>query len=235
MKEISWIVAFSAGLFSFLSPCVLPMIPAYVSYLTGAGLTELTSGKSKLTVLYKSIGFILGFSLVFVIMGASISSLGQLLSAYQGIFRRAGGILIIVFGIHTAGIFKIKLFYSEKRWFPENIHSKNLGSLFLGMAFAAGWTPCVGPILSSILIYAGSMNTVSTGILLLVFYSLGLAIPFILTALAIESFTKYFKRYSRFLPAISTISGILLIIFGILIFFNKLAVISGYFNFLPSF
>lgn len=235
MNDISIIVAFSAGLLSFLSPCVLPMVPAYVSYLTGESISGLDSGRSKLSVLYKSIGFVAGFSAVFILLGASVSSLGQLLASNQDIFRRVGGFLIIVFGLHTTGIFKIKLFYREKRFFPEKLKSNGLGSVLLGIAFAAGWTPCVGPILSSILIYAGSLETVQLGILLLVFYSLGLAIPFILTALAIDSFSTYFKKLSKYLPVVSVISGLLLIVFGLLIFFNKLAVISGYLNFIPSF
>lgn len=232
MDNVSFLVAFSAGLLSFLSPCVLPLIPAYITYLTGTAIEEIDTGRAKLSTLYKSIGFVLGFSIIFILMGASISSLGKLLAVNQNIFRKAGGILIIIFGLHTTGLFKIRLFYSEKRLFHLDESKKNASSVFMGMAFAAGWTPCIGPILSSILIYAGSMDTINKGIMLLIIYSLGLAIPFILTALAIGSFSKFFRKFSKYLPAISVISGILLIAMGILVFTNKINVLSRYFNFI---
>ncbi len=233
--NISFVLAFSAGLVSFFSPCVLPLIPAYVSYLTGTAVTEMgTMGpaKSRLNLLYKSIGFVIGFTIIFIIMGASISSIGKLFAANQDIFRKAGGALIIIFGLHTTGLFKIKLLYFEKRLLPFGKSTEGASSIFLGMAFATGWTPCIGPILSSILIYAGSMETIGKGILLLLIYSVGLAVPFILTALAIENFSKYFKKFSRYLPVVSVISGILMIIMGILVFTNKLAILSRYMNFI---
>lgn len=232
LDNISFVLAFSAGLLSFLSPCVLPLIPAYVSYLTGSAVSEINTNKAKLNLLYKSIGFVIGFSIIFIIMGASISSIGKLLITNQIIFRKIGGILIILFGLHTTGLFKIKMLYFEKRLLTFGGDKKNFSSIFVGMAFAAGWTPCIGPILSSILIYAGSMEKISKGITLLAVYSLGLAVPFILTALAIGSFSKYFKKFSKYLPIVSIVSGILMIIMGILIFTNKLTVISGYLNFI---
>lgn len=232
MDNVSFILAFSAGLLSFLSPCVLPLIPAYISYLTGSAVAEINTNKAKLNLLYKSIGFIIGFTIIFIIMGASISSLGKLFATNQGIFRKVGGILIIIFGLHTTGLFKIKMLYSEKRLLPFGDEKKNLSSILIGMAFATGWTPCIGPILSSILIYAGSMETIGTGILLLLMYSLGLAIPFMLTAFAIGSFSKYFKKFSKYLPLVSAISGILMIIMGILVFTNKLTILSRYLNFI---
>lgn len=232
LDNISFILAFSAGLLSFLSPCVLPLIPAYVSYLTGSAAAEINTNKAKLNLLYKSIGFIVGFTIIFIIMGASISSLGKLFATNQGVFRKVGGILIIIFGLHTTGLFKIKMLYSEKRLLPFGEDKKNLSSVFIGMAFATGWTPCIGPILSSILIYAGSMETIGKGILLLLVYSLGLAIPFMLTALAIGNFSKYFRKFSKYLLVVSVISGILMIIMGILVFTNKLAILSRYLNFI---
>lgn len=233
--NISFVLAFSAGLVSFLSPCVLPLIPAYVSYLTGTAVTEIgTMGqaKSRLNLLYKSFGFVIGFTIIFVIMGASISSIGKLFAANQDIFRKVGGVLIIIFGLHTTGLFRIKQLYFEKRLLPFGKNTEGASSIFLGMAFATGWTPCIGPILSSILIYAGSMETIGKGVLLLLIYSVGLAVPFILTALAIESFSKYFKKFSGYLPVVSVISGILMIIMGILVFTNKLAILSRYMNFI---
>jgi len=231
LNNVSMLLAFSAGLLSFLSPCVLPLVPAYITYMTGSTVADLSSGKAKLHTLYKSLGFVLGFSLVFIAMGASITSIGRLLIGNMNIFRKIGGALIVLFGIHITGIFKIKTLYYEKRLVPFEKLRKNISSVFVGMAFAAGWTPCIGPILASILIYAGSMETISMGILLLTAYSLGLAVPFILTAYAIGSFSEYFRKISRYLNAISIVSGILLIVMGVLIFTNKIAVLSQYFDF----
>lgn len=231
MNNVSLLLAFSAGLLSFLSPCVLPLVPAYITYITGSTVAELDTGKARLHTVYKALGFVLGFSLVFITMGASITSLGKLLISNMDIFRKIGGTLIVLFGIHITGLFKIKALYYEKRLIPFEKLRKNISSVFVGMAFAAGWTPCVGPILASILIYAGSMETIGMGILLLSAYSLGLAVPFILTAYAIGSFSEYFKRISMHLDAISIASGVLLIIMGILIFTNRLAALSRYFDF----
>lgn len=231
MNNISLVLAFSAGLLSFLSPCVLPLVPAYITYITGSTVAELNTGKERLHTVYKSIGFVVGFSLVFITMGASITSLGKLLITNMDIFRKIGGILIVLFGIHITGLFSIKPLFYEKRLIPFEKLRKNISSVFVGMAFAAGWTPCVGPILASILIYAGSMETIGMGILLLSAYSLGLAVPFVLTAYAIGSFSEYFKRISKHLNTISIVSGLLLIAMGVLIFSNKMAVLSRYFDF----
>jgi cytochrome c-type biogenesis protein len=228
---MSLLLAFSGGLLSFLSPCVLPLVPAYISYLTGSTVAELSTGTAKLRTLYKSLGFVLGFSLVFIAMGATITSIGKLLIGNMDVFRKVGGALIVVSGIHMTGIYKIKLFYYEKRLVPFEKLSKNISSVFVGMAFAAGWTPCISNILAPILIYAGSLETISMGIMFLTAYSLGLAVPFVLTAYAIGSFSGYFKRISKYLNTISIASGVLLIIMGILIFTNKVSVLSRYFSF----
>lgn len=231
MKDISIFLAFSAGLLSFLSPCVLPLVPAYISYLTGSSIEELKYNKTKLLTLYKSFGFVLGFSVIFILMGVSITSIGKLLITNKDLFRRIGGIIIIIFGLHTIEIFKFKLLYREKRFLYFDKIKGPFSSLIMGMAFALGWTPCIGPILSSILIYATSMDSIYKGVLLLVMYSIGLSVPFILTAMALESFTEQFKRFSKHLPIISKISGILMIIMGIIIFTNKLAILSQYTSF----
>lgn len=231
MKDISIFLAFSAGLLSFLSPCVLPLVPAYISYLTGSSIEELKYNKTKLLTLYKSFGFVLGFSVIFILMGVSITSIGKLLITHKDLFRRIGGIIIIIFGLHTIEIFKFKLLYREKRFLYFDKINGPFSSLIMGMAFALGWTPCIGPILSSILIYATSMDSIDKGVLLLVMYSIGLSVPFILTAMALESFTEQFKRFSKHLPIISKISGILMIIMGIIIFTNKLAILSQYTSF----
>jgi len=232
LKDISLLLAFSAGLLSFLSPCVLPLVPAYVSYLTGSSIEDLKDDKAKLFTLYKSLGFVLGFSIIFILMGVSITSLGKLLITHKDLFRKVGGTLIVVFGLHTIGVFKIKLFYREKRFLLFDKVKGPFSSVIMGMAFATGWTPCIGPILSSILIYATSMNSIGKGVSLLIIYSLGLSVPFILTAMAIGSFTKHFRKFSKYLPIISTISGVLMIIIGIIIFVNKLAILSRYTNFI---
>ena len=231
MNNISLILAFSAGLLSFLSPCVLPLIPAYISYLTGTALNELDSKSIRLNVLYKSFGFVIGFSIIFVLMGASITSLSKLLIGNQIIFRQIGGSLMIVFGVHTMGLLKIKQLYREKRFFSFDKASGKFGPVLMGMAFAAGWTPCIGPILSSILIYASSFETIAIGILLLCVYSLGLAVPFMLTALAIGSFIKHKNSILRYSSVISFISGLLLVAMGYLIFTNNVINLSRYFNF----
>lgn len=232
LNNVSLILAFAAGLISFLSPCVLPLVPAYVSYFTGVSVKENTSREAKLNILNKSLGFILGFSMIFIIMGASITSLGQLLIKNQSIFRKAAGILIFVFGLHTSGIFRIKLLSHEKKLISFKSNKGILGSFLMGMAFAAGWTPCVGPILSSILLYAGSMDTIGRGILLLTVYSLGLAVPFLLTALAVGNLSSKISRLPKYLKIISVVSGTLMMIMGILIFTNKIAILSGYLNFI---
>ncbi|MFA6809404.1 MAG: cytochrome c biogenesis protein CcdA [Eubacteriales bacterium] len=231
MESISLIIAFSAGILSFLSPCVLPLIPAYISYLTGTALSEINTGQAKLNLMLKSFGFVLGFSVIFIVMGASVSTLGQVFAENQYIIRKVGGVIIILMGLHLMGLLKINFLYREKRLFPFADKKNSISSVFIGMAFAAGWTPCIGPILSTILLYASSMETIWSGIILLLVYSLGLAIPFLLTALAINSFARFFNKFSRYLPAVSVISGILIILTGLLIFFNKLNILSHYFDF----
>jgi cytochrome c-type biogenesis protein len=207
------------------------LVPAYVSYLTGAAIKDLSQGKAKLYTLYKAIGFTLGFSIIFIIMGLSITTLGKYFDKYQDYIRIIGGILVIVFGLHITGLVKIKYFYYEKRLTEPGKLGSGASSILLGMAFATGWTPCIGPILASILIYAGSMSTIYKGVLLLIAYSIGLALPFIFTALAIESFSKYFRRISKYMPIISAISGFLVIGVGLIILFDKFLRFSSYFNF----
>lgn len=230
MKDISIVLAFSAGLLSFLSPCVLPLVPAYVSYLTGSAIKDLSKGRAKVYTLYKALGFTLGFSIIFIVMGLSITTLGKYFDKYQDYIRIIGGILVIIFGLHTSGLIKIKYFYYEKRFKEPSKLGSGASSILLGMAFATGWTPCIGPILASILIYAGNMSTILNGVLLLVAYSLGLAMPFIFTALAIESFSNYFKRISKYMPIISAISGLLVVAVGLIILFDKFLRFSSYFN-----
>lgn len=231
MNNVSLILAFSAGFLSFLSPCVLPLVPSYISYLAGSTIQDIQYKNSKRNTMYKSLGFVIGFSLIFILMGASVTTLGRLFLSNQSLLRKAGGIIIIIFGLHTMGLFKIKLLYYEKR-FMSFSKIEGLGSILMGMAFAASWTPCIGPILSSILIYAANMNTISKGILLLAFYSLGLALPFIIAAYAIEGLTKYIRKFSRYIRVVSWVSGILMIMMGVLVFTNNINILSKYFNFI---
>jgi cytochrome c-type biogenesis protein len=228
MDNVSYAVAFTAGLLSFLSPCILPLIPAYLSYISGNAVSDIMSGNQKKSLMVKSFGFILGFSMIFIIMGASASSLGRLLAAYQPILIKLGGLFIVLMGIHMTGLVQIKWLYQEKRLVSFSEKNRGLGSLFVGMAFATGWTPCIGPILSSILVYASSLETISSGVFLLAAYSLGLAVPFFITAFAISRFSAFFKKFSKHLGVVSIVSGILLIITGILVFTNRLALLASY-------
>ncbi|CAM4185227.1 cytochrome c-type biogenesis protein [Paenibacillus endophyticus] len=199
---MDYLLAFSAGLLSFLSPCVLPLIPVYLSYIIGSSLPEMDSGKAKLNAGAKSVFFIIGFSLVFIVLGVSVSSISKLFAGQMVLIRQVGGILIIIFGLHMIGLFKIKFLYAQKRFMPSAPANKTWNSFLLGMAFAAGWTPCIGPILSTILIYAGSMDTIEKGVLLLALYSLGMGLPFFLSALLVDRLTLYLKKLSRYIPAI---------------------------------
>lgn len=231
MDGVTFTLAFSAGLLSFLSPCVLPLVPAYIAYLAGMDVTGSNTSNSNLQLFYKAAGFVIGFTIIFVILGASASSIGSLFSEHRAFLRKAGGVVIILLGLHTAGLFRLKALDFEKRLIHLN-NKTRLGSVFIGMAFALGWTPCIGPILSAILFYAGNMETVASGIILLIVYSSGLAIPFLLSSLAMAQFTRYQRKFSRYMVIIPIASGILLVLTGILIFTNKLAALSPYLNFI---
>lgn len=224
--NVTVLLALTAGILSFLSPCVLPMIPAYLAYLTGEAGSE---GASRRLV-FKSLWFIIGFTLIFTLFGASASFLGQLASENQKVLRIVGGIVVILFGIHTMGIIKISSLYKEKRVL-NYIGSAKLHPVFLGMAFAIGWTPCVGPVLSSILILAGSSETMFSGVILLVFYSLGLGIPFLLSAIAVDRLNKYLSVFKKHYRVISVVSGLLLIVMGVLIMTNTLGRLTGLLSF----
>jgi len=225
-QQVSLVMAFSAGLLTFLSPCVLPLIPAYISFITGVAINELIGGereKSRVTgrILLEIALFISGFSLVFILLGASASYFGKLLLSQVKLLRAVGGILVIIFGLYIAGAFQLGfLAYQKKidlRMKPTNF----LGSLIVGIVFGLGWTPCAGPILASILTCASTQETVREGILLLSFYSLGVGIPFLVSGVALNLFLKGFQRIKKYSRPISVISGGLLILFGILILTDK--------------
>ena len=233
---IELIIAFGAGLISFLSPCVLPLIPGYISYISGSSLNELLEKKN--INLVPIILFTLGFSIVFIIFGAASTFLGQVLLKNSAELRILAGLLIIVFSLHIIGLINIKFLNYEKR-IQANI-SKNLFSpILIGMAFAFGWTPCIGPILGSILVLASTEENLSKGILLLLFYSIGLAIPFILSGYLIQKFLIFSKNFKKNINKVSKIGGIILLFTGLLIITNQLQALGYYllnvFPFLQNF
>jgi len=231
------IAAFVAGLFSFLSPCVLPLVPGYVSLISGAGVEELKSQESHLLrkVMLNSIGFILGFSIVFIALGAISTQVGQLMARYKSVLAQVAGVVIILFGLHLTGIFKIKALYTDARLHSIKGGSTWGGAFLIGFAFAFGWTPCVGPILAVILGIAAVQDSVFKGILLLAVYSLGLAVPFLMTALLMGRFMKFYSGFRRHMHAVEVAGGALLIVLGALLVFGRFTIISNYLSFLNRF
>ena len=224
-------VAFSAGLFSFLSPCVLPLFPSYLSFITGMSVADLSAELSpavRRRVLVHSLVFVLGFSLVFVGLGASFSAVGQFLLDYRDWIRLVGGALIVIFGLYIAGVFRLGIFGRTAQWQISEKPAGYLGTLLVGVTFAIGWTPCVGPILGAILSLAGTAETVSRGVGLLVAYSAGLGLPFLLSAIALGSFLKLFKRYRPFIPTVERAAGVLLVVVGVLVITNKYVLLNAW-------
>lgn len=224
-NDVSFPIAFGAGFISFFSPCILPMIPAYIMYITGVTVEEDLARKRKLALL-RTLAFVLGFTIVFTIMGSTATILGKVFVRNKGIFARISGLIIVFFGLNMMGIINLKLLDFNKRASAPKKITNWFSSLLMGMAFAAGWTPCFGPVLASILIFAGGADTVSKGILLLLIYSIGMAIPFVLTALFINVFDKFLNKSDKLLRYIPKIAGLIMIVFGILVFFNKVINIS---------
>ena len=228
---IEIMVAFGAGLISFLSPCVLPLIPGYISYISGASLKELLD-KKKINLI-PIILFTVGFSIVFIIFGAASTFIGQVLLQNSYELRIAAGLIIIILSLHIIGIINLKFLNYEKRIQTNN--NRNIFSpIIIGMAFAFGWTPCIGPILGSILVFAATEESLNKGVLLLFFYSLGLAIPFILSGYLIQKFLIFSKNFKKNINLVSKIGGIILLITGILILTNQLQTLGFYLlNILP--
>ncbi len=228
-QTVSYYAAFIAGVLSFFSPCVLPLIPAYFSFITGFSLEELTDAEenTRKKVILSTLAYVLGFSAVFILMGASASFMGSLMKQYGNAIRLTGGHVIILFGSHLTGIIEIKGLYFEKRIHPQKKPLHFLGTFLVGMAFGAGWSPCIGPMLGSILILAGNQQTVSQGIILLALYSLGMAIPFIIISFFINAFLKFIRKATSALKYFNMIAGMLLILIGLLLVTNKLAVLSN--------
>ena len=222
---IELFIAFAAGLISFLSPCVLPLIPGYISYISGSSLNELVNQKN--VNLIPTFLFTVGFSIVFVIFGAASTFLGQVLLQNSNELRIFAGILIIVLSLHIIGIINIKFLSFEKRIYT-NSNNNFYSPILIGMAFAFGWTPCIGPILGSILVLAATEESINKGVLLLIFYSLGLAIPFILSGYLIQKFLIFSKNFKKNINLVSKIGGIILLITGILILTNQLQILGYY-------
>lgn len=226
MANVSFIIAFFAGVISFVSPCVLPLIPSYLSYITGLTLKDLLEedrSRVRKLVIINSLLFILGFSLVFVFLGATASVLGQILYRYRDVIRIAGGFFITIMGLYILGLFKLRFLDVERRLHLKVRPTSYFGSIIAGIVFAAAWTPCVGPVLASILTLAGVSQTLGSGVFLLVAYSLGLGIPFFLSSLALDAFLIYSKKVKPYLGVITFINGFFLLIVGILI-------LTGYFQ-----
>ena len=236
MNDISLPLAFLAGVLSFLSPCVLPLIPSYVSFITGISFKDLTVGTDRKKIHYltitNSIAFILGFSTVFIALGVSSSAVGSFFFQYMDMIRIIGGVLVIIFGLFIAGILKLDFLMIQKKISLSGKPAGYIGTFVVGMTFAAGWSPCIGPILGTILVYAGSKGSALYGFQLLAAYSLGLAVPFFLSALAINVFLSYSPKLAKFMRAIMLISGLLLIIFGILLLTDQIRVLT---RLLPDF
>ena len=221
MDNISFLTAIFAGILSFASPCVLPLIPAYISYISGVSLQEMKEGQSSSSRLFiNSIAFVIGFSVVFITLGASATVLGKILSRNKRIFDLIAGIIVMIFGLHTSQVIRIKFLSFEKKIKVRNKTPSFLSSFILGFTFSFGWTPCVGPILGTILVQASTYSTVKQGILLLTLYSLGLGIPFILTALAINKFFTAFKSIRKFFSQIELFAGLLIVGVGLALVFG---------------
>jgi cytochrome c-type biogenesis protein len=237
--NVTLLTAFGAGFLSFISPCVLPLIPGYLSFVSGVSLEEMrgeVGSSARRQVLLTSLAFVLGFSIVFITLGATASVIGRLLFRYINIIGKVAGVLVIIFGLHTMGVFRIPFLEQQKRMQTGGKPKSIVGAVVVGMAFGFGWTPCIGPILSGILVLAGSKETVREGVVMLGVYSLGLGVPFILTALAINKFFAATGKIRRYYHAIEITSGALLVVIGVLLFTDRMTLIVRYLTpYLPTF
>lgn len=219
-------ISFSAGVLSFLSPCVLPLIPSYVSFITGLSLDDMR--RSRRITLVHSLLFVTGFTLVFLALGATATVLGGVLHQYRSWIGRIGGVLVILLGLYLLGVFNHGLLARERRVHVATKPLGYFGTVFVGMAFAAGWTPCIGPILGGVLTYTASAADLNRGLLLLLAYSLGLAVPFVAAAVAIDRFMSLFQRYRGAMVWMSRISGVLLVCIGLLMITGSMTVLSSW-------
>ena len=230
--DVTYIGAFIAGLLSFLSPCVFPLIPSYITYITGLSFADLQAEHPSHIIRQKSIfhslSFIAGFTVVFVLLGASATYIGSVLQENATIIRKTGGVLLVILGIHVTGLLPLKFLLGEKRVSIKHKPAGYVGSFLVGIAFAAGWTPCIGPILAAILAVAATQDSVYHGIILLLLYSMGLGVPFFLSALAMHRFLIVFNRFKKYIHIFEVFTGIILIVIGVLIYTNWLSRLSGF-------
>ena len=243
MPDVSIYMAFAAGLISFLSPCVLPLVPGYISFISGVSFAEMREkeesmpllSKEKRIILYNSIFFITGFSMIFILLGATATWIGTVISSKISILTKLAGLVIIFFGIYMMGFIRPRFLYKEARFQIKDRRFGYVGALLIGAAFAFGWTPCIGPILAGILTYAGTLKNVNQGVFLLLIYSLGLGIPFLVTAIGINQFWRFFNRIKKYIRLLEVTSGAIMVILGFMIFTNKLVLIPGLLPFLNKF
>ncbi len=240
MDLLSLLTAAGAGVISFLSPCVLPLVPGYISFVSGTSLTELGEAKDsretrerRRRVIVNTLAFVIGFSIVFVAMGASATYAGQWLAANRRWLAWIAGTVIVIFGLHTMGVFRIPFLDVEKRVHATTQPATLFGSFGIGLAFAFGWSPCIGPILATVLVVAASHETVGQGVALLTAYSLGLGAPFLLTGIAVDRFLAVSSAMKRRMQLVERIAGGLLIVIGVLVFTDSLQALSQYLTFLP--
>ena len=234
LPHASLSAAFFAGLLSFVSPCVLPLVPSYLMYITGLSLDQLSDSAERQrlqkTIIVNSLLFIAGFSVVFIAFGASASLIGQILTHYQDLIRKVGAGLIVLFGLYLTGLIKLKFLMIEKRLRLRSRPAGYLGSFLIGAAFAAGWTPCVGPVLGTVLLYASMSDTLTDGVSLLTFYSLGLGAPLFLSAVGLDRFLACFRQVRAYLGVVSVVSGIVLILLGVMMYRDSLAHLTAFFE-----
>jgi cytochrome c-type biogenesis protein len=219
-------LAFLAGLLSFLSPCVLPLIPSYVSFITGLSLDDV--GARRWVALSHTVMFVLGFSVIFVLLGASATAVGTLLNHHRVWLERVGGLLIVVFGLYLLGVLRWTALSRERRVHLQDKPMGYLGSALVGLAFGAGWSPCIGPILGAVLTYTSATATLGHGVVLLLVYSLGLGVPFLLAALAIDRFLAWFQRFRRLIPVVTRLAGAVLVVVGVLLASGYYSAMAGW-------
>ena len=232
MTEVNVFVAFAAGVFSFLSPCVLPLIPSYLSFVSGVSVEEMRGARAaarvRTRVVLNSAAFILGFSLVFVSLGASASFLGGLFLGYRNFIRLMGGAFVVLVGLYLVGLFKIAALERYLRFNLKDKPAGYLGSVLVGITFAVAWTPCVGPVLGAVLALAGASGEVGRGIFLLSSYAAGLALPFFVSALAVNSFFQFSQSFRGYIHAVHVLGGVLLIIVGVLLITDYMTFLNAY-------
>lgn len=243
MENISLVVAFAGGVLSFVSPCVLPLVPGYLSFISGVTVEELRGrtgvpqlpAPARNQVLLAALLFVLGFSVVFVALGATASALGQFVNERLSVLEKIAGVVLVLFGLHTMGLLRIRWLYAEKRLQTEGRPATLLGAFVVGLAFAFGWTPCIGPILATILTLAATTDTVGRGIVLLIVYSLGLGVPFLLTALAVNRFFAAYARVRRHFHALEIVAGLLMIVVGVMVFTGRFTMLAQWLTpYLPA-